>query len=79
MYLVRENLLTPGNFNYNMFTIGAGIGTLIGLAIYIHGGKWAIEKMNANNKGINKFMGVVFIIIALLQLYKLIFDPWTEG
>lgn len=74
---MREKLLSPSNLNYNVFTIGAGLGTLIGLAIYIHGGKWIVEKIKANNKGINKFMGVVFTIIALLQLYKMIFDPWT--
>jgi threonine/homoserine/homoserine lactone efflux protein len=79
MYVIREKLMTPGNLQYNTFTIGAGIGTLAGLAIYIHGGKWIVEKLKANNKGINKFMGIVFIIVALLQLYKMIFDPWTEN
>lgn len=78
MYLVRERLLTQGFLQYNVFTICAGLGTLIGLAVYIHGGKWIVEKLKANNKGINKFMGVIFIVVALLQLYKMIFDPWTD-
>lgn len=77
VYLIREKLLKPSVSDYNLFTVGAGIGTLAGLAIYIHTGKWAIEKMNTNNKSINKFMGVVFLAVGLLQLYKMIFSPWT--
>jgi threonine/homoserine/homoserine lactone efflux protein len=78
IYLVRERLLAPSNLNYNLFTIGAGFGTLAGLAVYIFAGKWAAQKMKANNKGMNIFISVVFIAVALLQLYKMIFSPWTK-
>ncbi len=78
LYLVNGNWLHPIASEYNLFTAGAGVGTLIGLAVYIYGGKWAIKKLNANNRSINRFMGAVFILVALLQWYKLIYDPWIN-
>ena len=79
LYLINAKMLHPVAIEYNVFTIGAGIGTLSGLAVYIYGGKWAIQKMKANNKSLNKFMGIVFIVVAFLQLYKMIYLPWTEN
>jgi threonine/homoserine/homoserine lactone efflux protein len=76
--LIKTGILHPSNANYNFFTIGAGVGTLTGVALYIHAGKWAVNKMGANNKALNKVMGVVFIVTALIQLYKIIFSPWTD-
>lgn len=78
LYLINANLLRPVSVEYNWFTAGAGAGTLAGLAVYIYGGKWAIQKIKANNRSLNKFMGVVFIIAAALQLYKMIYMPWTD-
>ena len=79
LYLINAKMLHPVAIEYNVFTIGAGIGTLIGLAVYIYGGKWAIQKVKANNKSLNKFMGIVFIVVAFLQLYKMIYLPWTDN
>jgi hypothetical protein len=76
--LVKAGVLTPGLANYNAFTIGAGIGTLAGIAIYIHAAKWAIQKMGTKNKTLNYIMGSVFILAALIQLYKIITSPWTS-
>lgn len=72
--LVKTGVLQTTNANYNFFTIGAGCGTLAGIALYIHGGKWVIKKLGANNRTLNYIMGLVFIVAALIQLYKIIFD-----
>ncbi|HCL05813.1 MAG TPA: lysine transporter LysE [Chitinophagaceae bacterium] len=61
---------------YNMFTAGAGLGTIGGLALYIHGGNWLVKKNNASNKTLNQIMGVIFIITALIQLYRMVYKPW---
>ena len=79
LYLINGKMLHPVASEYNFFTLGAGVGTLGGLAVYIYGGKWAIQKIKANNKSLNMFMGVVFIVVAFLQLYKMIYLPWTEN
>lgn len=78
LYLINGKLLPPNQASYNFFTAGAGAGTLAGLAVYIYGGKWAIQKMKANNKSLNKFMGIIFILVALFQLYKMVYVPWTD-
>jgi len=74
--LIKTGVLQTTNASYNFFTVGAGLGTHAGLAIYIHGGKWAINKMGAKNRTLNYVMGAVFILAALIQLYKIIVSPW---
>lgn len=61
---------------FNCFTAGAGAGTLAGLAVYIHGGNWLVSKMNTSNKTLNKIMGVIFIITALIQLWRMVWRPF---
>ncbi|WP_207493572.1 LysE family translocator [Aridibaculum aurantiacum] len=74
--LFNNGLLAPNFSSYNWFTIGAGLGTLGGIGVYIHGGKWAVNKMGAKNRGLNYIMGSIFIIAALIQLYKNIQSPF---
>jgi threonine/homoserine/homoserine lactone efflux protein len=76
--LINAGLLMPNNLNYNMFTAGAGTGTIAGLAVYIHAGNWIVKKLKASNKGMNKFMGAVFIFTALIQLYKVVIEPMIK-
>lgn len=72
-YLIEHKWLEPVEWQYNVFTLGAGLGTLVGEALYIHGGKWLVQKLKASNRFLNMLMGFVFIITALIQLYKMIF------
>jgi threonine/homoserine/homoserine lactone efflux protein len=71
--LLNSKVLMPTTTQFNIFTAGAGLGSLAGLAVYIHGGKWLIEKLKTSNKGLNIFMGVVFILAGLFQLYNMLF------
>jgi threonine/homoserine/homoserine lactone efflux protein len=70
--MMSNGLLHSTTSDFNFFTVGAGLGSLAGLAVYIYGGKWAIEKMKASNRALNIFMGIIFIIAALLQLYHML-------
>ena len=74
--LVQTKILPVQALPFNLFTAGAGIGTMAGLAVYIHGGNWLVTKMNASNKTLNKIMGIIFIITGLIQLYRMLFKPW---
>jgi threonine/homoserine/homoserine lactone efflux protein len=78
-FLVDKQLLHSNFTEFNIFTAGAGLGTIAGIAVYIHGGNWAITKMKASNKALNYFMSAVFIITSLIQLYKMLYNPWTGG
>jgi len=71
--LLDSKLLMPTTGQFNLFTTGAGLGSLAGLALYIHGGKWLITKLKTSNKGLNIFMGIVFILAGLFQLYNMLF------
>ncbi|HEU5164002.1 MAG TPA: LysE family transporter [Chitinophagaceae bacterium] len=71
--LLNTKVILPTTGQFNLFTAGAGLGSLAGLAVYIHGGKWIITKLKTSNKGLNIFMGIVFILAGLLQLYNMLF------
>ena len=73
---IQTKVLPVQTLAFNEFTIGAGVGTLSGLAVYIHGGNWLVSKMKTSNQTLNKVMGVIFMITALIQLYRILFKPW---
>jgi threonine/homoserine/homoserine lactone efflux protein len=73
--MINSGVLKTSFTDFNLFTGGAAIGSLSGLGVYIYGGKWLIAKMKASNKQLNIFMGIVFILAALLQLYNMLFKP----
>lgn len=74
--LIQAKLLAITTLDFNLFTIGAGTGTLAGLAVYIHGGKWLIVKLKTSNKTLNMVMGFIFLLTALLQLYRMVYKPF---
>lgn len=74
--LIQNNILQTNFHQFNFFCIGAGLGTMAGIGVYIHGGNWAINKMKTSNKTLNLIMGIVFFITALIQLYRMIYKPW---
>lgn len=74
--LIQSKILPVASIPFNIFTFGAGAGTLTGLAVYIHGGNWLVTKMKTSNQTLNKIMGIVFVITALIQLYRMIYKPW---
>ena len=70
--LLNSKVLMPTTSDFNIFTAGAGLGSIAGLAVYIHGGKWLISKLKTSNRGLNVFMGVVFILAGLFQLFNML-------
>jgi len=71
--LLNSKVLMATNGQFNLFTAGAGLGSLAGIALYIHGGKWLITKLKTSNRALNIFMGIVFILAGLFQLYNMLF------
>jgi threonine/homoserine/homoserine lactone efflux protein len=74
--LIQNGVLKTTTAHFNIFCLGAGLGTLAGIGVYIHGGNWAITKMKTSNKTLNLIMGCVFFITALIQLYRMLYKPW---
>ncbi len=74
--LFQMGWLSSNSYAFNLFTVGAGTGTIAGLAVYIHGGNWLVNKLNTSNKTLNQTMGIIFILTALLQLWRIIYQPF---
>lgn len=77
-YFINNGTVKPISADFNLFTIGAGLGTLCGQAIYIYGGSLLIKKLRASHKILNIIMGAVFIISASIQVYKIFFESWLK-
>lgn len=73
---IQTRILPVDGLSFNLFTIGAGAGTIGGLAVYIYGGNWLVTKMNTSQKTLNRWMGVILLITALIQLYRMLYKPW---
>jgi threonine/homoserine/homoserine lactone efflux protein len=69
--LFTKNILKSGLWNYNMYTIGIGVGTFTGNCIFIFGGRLMVERLNASQTMLNYIIGSVFLITACLQLFRI--------
>ena len=70
--LFSKNILLPVNTHYNSYILGIGLGTLLGNAVFIFGGKWLVSSIAGGADYINWFVGGVFAVTAVIQLIKLI-------
>jgi len=77
-YFMHNGTVKATTMDFNLFTAGAGIGTLTGQAIYMYGGNWLIKKLKTSHKILNIIMGAVFIISASVQVYKIFFESWLK-
>jgi threonine/homoserine/homoserine lactone efflux protein len=72
--LFSKGVLHPKRPHYNSFTTGAGIGTIIGLAVFVLGGQFIVQRLNDNQQVINYVIASIFGITALVFLYKIVFN-----
>ena len=70
--LFTKKILQPNNANYNLYIVGIGLGTLMGNSVFIFGGKWMVEKLNANQNILNYIIGGIFALTAVIQLIKIL-------
>jgi len=71
-YMLSWKILHSNSIEYDYFTVGAGIGTMSGLAVYMYGGNYLVTKLNVSNKTLNKIMGGIFIFAGAVQLYRMV-------
>lgn len=77
-YLLSTGVLKPTELQFNFYTIGIGVGTLLGLGVFIFAGKWLVNKLQASHRTINIAVGIIFVISAGIQLYRVINKPMKE-
>lgn len=71
--LFTKKVLMPKNSFYNLYIVGIGLGTLFGNCVFIFGGKYIVEKLNANQNMLNWVLGAIFTLTAIVQLIKILF------
>ena len=70
-YFLDLHWLQPSAEQFNTFAFGAGLGTVSGLVVYMYGGNWLVTKMKTSTKSLNTFMGIIFVVAALAQLWRM--------
>ena len=70
--LFTKKILLPKNSHYNLYILGIGTGTLLGNFVFVFGGKFIADKLNANGHVLSWVIGSIFALTALIQLYKII-------
>ncbi|HXB31000.1 MAG TPA: LysE family transporter [Puia sp.] len=71
-YFLNLGWLKPGFTSFNFFMLGTGFGTIAGLSVYMYGGNWLVTKMKTSNQTLNKIMGIIFILAAMIQIFRLL-------
>jgi threonine/homoserine/homoserine lactone efflux protein len=70
--LLSKKILKPTPVYYNFYILGIGIGTLIGNCVFIFGGRLVADSMKGKGHIINWVIGFVFVITAIIQLWKML-------
>jgi threonine/homoserine/homoserine lactone efflux protein len=69
--LFTKRVLEHRNDHYNIYIAGIGTGTFIGNLIFIFGGRFVVEVLNANQKVLHLIIGFIFLITAIVLLVKM--------
>lgn len=70
--LFTKKILEPKNEQYNSYIVGIGLGTLLGNAVFIFGGKWMVQRIANSQQYLNWVIGGIFAITAVIQLIKML-------
>lgn len=70
--LFQKNILQPKNSFYNFYIVGIGLGTLAGNCVFIFGGKYIVQELNANQSILNWVIGAIFAITAVIMLVRIL-------
>lgn len=76
--LIEKNVLQTNKRNYNFYTSGIGLGTIAGFAVFIYGGNYIIHQLLFNQTLINWIIGIVLLITAVIQVYKIRKKPLAK-
>jgi threonine/homoserine/homoserine lactone efflux protein len=70
--LFTKKILSPEPLQYNSYIIGIGLGTLLGNAVFIFGGKYLVSRIANSEQYLNWVIGGIFALTAILQLIKIL-------
>lgn len=70
--LTGKGLLVRQGYNYVYYILGIGIGTFIGFAVFIFGGKLLVDRLDAQQNLIQWILGGVFLITGIVQAARML-------
>lgn len=76
--LFTKGVLEHKNSQYNVYILGIGIGTFIGNLIFILGGRFVVEVLNANQKMLHLIIGFIFLVTAIILVIKIFLKKNVE-
>jgi len=71
IYAITQNWLMHINESYNIFTIGAGLGTMTGLLIFIALGRKLAPVLQKYQRVMQLLTGCLFLCLAIFQIIKI--------
>lgn len=70
--LFTKKILEPVKSQYNSYIVGIGLGAFAGNCVFIFGGQWVASRISNSQQYINWFIGGIFTLTAIIQLWKLL-------
>lgn len=69
--LFTKKVLQHKNSHYNFYIAGIGTGTFIGNLIFIFGGRFIVDNLNANQQILHWVIGGIFALTAIIMFLKI--------
>lgn len=69
--LSGKGVLVREGSNYIFYVAGIGLGTFIGFALFIFGGKWLVDQLDAQQNAIQWILGGIFLLTGIIQAVKM--------
>jgi threonine/homoserine/homoserine lactone efflux protein len=76
--LFSKKVLRHTNLDYNIYISGIGIGTFIGNLVFIFGGRYIVDNLNANQKLMHLVIACIFTLTAIIMCWKLLRKKATD-
>jgi len=70
--LFTKKILEHKNSQYNVYIAGSGSGTFIGNLIFIFGGRFVVDALNANQNILHLIIGCIFLVTAVILTIKVV-------
>ncbi|MBA4167258.1 MAG: LysE family transporter [Chitinophagaceae bacterium] len=69
--LFTKKVIDHQNSHYNAYIAGIGTGTFIGDLVFIFGGRFIVDRLNANEKTLHMVIGCIFVITAIIMTWRI--------
>jgi threonine/homoserine/homoserine lactone efflux protein len=70
--LFTKNVLQQKPSHFNLYIAGIGTGSFIGNLVFIYGGRFIVDVLNANQKILHLVIACIFLITAVILIMKIV-------